>query len=162
MLLCGLGFCYALIRMKPVPIAYVNVSSNDGKYDRDPPKDPKAEIKLGSAGMGPMFIHTLSILSHGKPVQQLGDFLHSPTVDVCRESTNVYKSWKGSTPFHQASPITLVTVRPKDVMDAQFGSVVHQQLLDHKVQIQVTCSASPYGIVHWLTKETRVLDIMPE
>lgn len=156
------GLYYALQRVQPAPAAFLKTEVRGGIYDRNPPKDPKAEIKFGNVGMGPMYIHEISILSHGKKVKSIEDILNNndPIFEICSESIGMYKTLMVAKPFKSQSLIPLLTIRPKDESNTTFGEIFAKKLQENDVAIQVTFSASDNTFLDRLTKDTKVVAIV--
>jgi hypothetical protein len=160
--LAAAGLYYALKRVQPAPAVYLRAEVR-GKLDRDPPKDPKAVINFGNAGLGPMYIHEFKILSKGKEVESIGRILDlGSSVEVSSESTGMYKTLTVPKPFSAKAFIPIFTVRPNREEDGSFGSVLAKELLEKEVAVKVTFSASDDGVLNFLTKDTKLIPVISE
>lgn len=54
------GLTFAYQRLQPAPVAYGKCEFNS-MNSKDPVNDPKAQIKFGNVGFGPMYLHSLVI-----------------------------------------------------------------------------------------------------
>lgn len=117
-----LGLKLAYDRLSPEPAVYVRTEVSGGKYDRDPPKDPKQTICVGTVGFGPMNMKAWRIKRDGRYVQTWAEALDAETsfikATLFPASNDTFDTDR-SLPcaFKAGDLIPVVTVRPKEVVD---------------------------------------------
>jgi hypothetical protein len=107
----------------PAPEFYLK-DTTAGKLEREPPKDPKTEVKFRNSGCNPLVIKDFVITtSDGKIHQSFAsalDFEETSNFDTSECTSFLMngscRSYQGST-FKQNSCITLCTVRPKKLTE---------------------------------------------
>jgi hypothetical protein len=93
----------------PAPVRYFKAEVSDGPLDRDPPIDPKGQIKFGSVGCGPVYVEKFSWQVDGKEVKDLKSVLE--VGDKCIITSELL-DLGNSKLWRQVVPI--LTVRPKE------------------------------------------------
>jgi hypothetical protein len=145
----------------PSPTAYVKIERSGGKYDRAPPVDPKGEIKFGNVGSRPIHIHRISAKANGKVIPDLKHlFKDEKSFIVTSESDGILKSVDPSKPWESRGKIPYLTVRPICTDDVDWSKRFVEILRANRVQFEVEASSSSKGILHHLTKETKIITIV--
>jgi hypothetical protein len=141
--------------LKPTPTAYLKIECSGGKYDRNPPIDPKAEIIFGNVGCRPMYMHKLSLKSGGKEVTNLSTlFQEDKRFCVTSESTNLVKKLDSPKAWQPKGRVAYLTARPIDPDDHQWYKDLSKKLKLNNIEFELEVSAARGGILHYLTKET--------
>ena len=152
--LVGLGL--ALERMQPVPTISVRGDVYGGKFDRNPPVDPRLIVSLQNA----LVIHSLKLYSKGKVVNSFHEVLGSGSDKYVLggESDNFYKTLK--TPKAIVGDKELITVRPKTVKDEEYFITFCKDVSEHELEVEIVYSASSNPVLSYLTTSTRKLSIV--
>lgn len=100
------------------PLIYCKVSIRGEELDRDPPKDPKVEIKFRNVGTGKLFIKKQAWLINGIEYQKLnGNLLPDDTWQITSETPTIAKNRV----FGGDDSIVMLTVRPTTDIAAKDG-----------------------------------------
>lgn len=156
--LVGLGL--ALERMQPVPTISVRGDVYGGKFDRNPPVDPRLIVSLQNASFGALVIHSLKLYSKGKVVNSFHEVLGSGSDKYVLggESDNFFKTLK--TPKAIVGDKELITVRPKSVKDEEYFTTFCKDVSEHELEVEIVYSASSNPFLSYLTTSTRKLSVV--
>jgi hypothetical protein len=153
------GLYIASPSIQATPLAYVR-SEFKAKGQNNELKDgTKVEIKFGNGGIGPMFIHDVSLIAKDKNGTQQKyssfDFCFKNKSDcTLTQSVNFFGPQRSRTFQHTDAAIALATIRPRENPsdEEKWADSVTDEIVAHDVAIAVTYSfyndnSFPFGFV---------------
>ena len=133
-------------RSVPCPEVYVRKTLK-GVLDRDPPKDPKVEVRFANNARGQLHVRNLQVLHDGKAVTSFANLRKSPTYVMSSESSDLLGEQIRS--YAKGSRITYATFRPTDEELYKESSKWDEDLCNdlQGVELEVTYSYFPFRFI---------------
>lgn len=148
----ALGLAVGSTGLEPALVVDIHSEVGGGDLDRNPPRDPKLELRIGNVGRGPLYLHSLKIFLDEKKVDDERDLCpensHSAVSSFSRGLFQIYTHpavWVGG------RTLSILTLRPKEdqVKGKDWADEAAQTL--KTVRIEYVASSSNSFLLRWLT-----------
>lgn len=122
----------------PFPLVYIKSEVPGDTIDRDPPKDPKLQIRFANVGQGPLFVREWHWLSRGEKIKSIkGSVESGKDWTITSESTGVLG--KRNKPLMHGAKFAYLTLRPTDGhdKDAEWKKHALQALRNADLELEI-------------------------